>query len=257
MSIIGNGVSVGGGGINVRVVRSIPATGAKENMILLATNTNIGGVFVTYAPPSSPSNGDVWVCCDSSTGSKRISYESKGGKQVVDILPFFCWQYENDAWAPKEAQIYKNSTWEYMAYCLADERVQSSLSDWAGYAYEANGMTASVSKPDITLSDGNIYASFASGTRGSVVFNSVISFANYNTAQFTCSTTRAVRHEFGCTETLENKYTWAAWQQLDTSGDHTFTVDVSSYSGDAYLLFGAWGNGGIQYVTAKQMILLP
>ena len=116
----------GGGGLNLTVVCSSSAPSSpKANTIWINSATNYAAWTIANAAPTSPANGDVWIC----TGAVSAVSVSVDRKNTLIIYPVGAYQYNSTsaAWELKAAQVYLNGAWVNLQTYFYQDGVISAL----------------------------------------------------------------------------------------------------------------------------------
>lgn len=80
---------------------------AKENTILIQTETPISSWSFSYSEPSQPSQGQVWFQYENNLSSTFSIFKD----QKVNIRTSFCEQYNGRWWEIKTFYIYQDGQW--------------------------------------------------------------------------------------------------------------------------------------------------
>lgn len=245
----GNG---GGAGLNFAVkaydtVDLLPST-ARENTIAVITETIANWVFAASAP-ESPADNDLWIEVGK-TSDVAFNALKKNG---LYVYPASCKKYLSGEWASVEAFIYYNGAWTQFSEIVtivnlydAGEEYEAVTGGWTNTGWSDNvyGINAS-----------GIYASYMMVT-GAYSNNysktSVVGTVNkINLAKITklyanieVSNTGLVY--LGLCESRD-VHELAASATQSTAGQYTFEVDVSSLTGDYYVVVFATGSSAYGY----------
>lgn len=271
MSIVGRGISVGGGGdIKLKVVGgTTQPSNPKEGTIWIKTSSDIGNVYFTNASPESPALNDIWICVNASWISRYIQISEKPYTQ----LPVgFCCQWNGSYWNGRESKVYMNSAWYALTLVLAHKSFRiGSSADWSAFNSTESflGTTvANMQAPTLGSSASGITITQVSGKRGTAVYGTsdadTIDFSNYDSMiMYYYDTASAYRELCIATEwpdpssLTNNKYATAAYTQkhnASASSTTDISVDCSAITGDGYVAIGIYAS---QTITISQLILYP
>lgn len=207
MSIVGRGISVGGGGgLKVKVVGgTTQPSNPKESMIWVKTSSAIGNVSFTAASPDSPELNDVWISVHSSWTSWYLPICDKPYTRLP--VAFGC-QWNGSYWQGKETLIYMNSDWHSLKLMLHHDglRIGSSAA-WSAFATAEDflGSSISLQAPTISEADNGLTIAQANGKRGTAVYGTssadTIDLSKYSTIKFYYKAANTAYREFGKTST--------------------------------------------------------
>lgn len=126
----------GGGGASIMVVGgSTQPASASEKTIWVNTSTTITSYVFSYAEPSTPVNGMVWI----KTGSSSpVEFNALNGSNVLMVYPTQCKQYVSGAWASKTAESYINGNWvPWIVYFFKSG--EGPTAGWTSYIHNVSG----------------------------------------------------------------------------------------------------------------------
>jgi len=271
MSIVGRGISVGGGGgLKVKVVGgTTQPSNPKEGTIWVKTSSDIGNVYFTNASPESPALNDIWICVNESWISRYIPISEKPYTQ----LPVgFCCQWNGSYWNGRESKVYMNSEWCALTLVLAHKNLGiGSSADWSAFNSIESFLTTTVANmqaPTLGSSASGITITQVTNKRGTAVYGTsdadTIDFSNYDSIiMYYYDTASSYRELCIATEwpdpssLTNNKYATAAYTQKNnasTSSTTNISVDCSAITGDGYVAIGI---NNKQIITIAQLILYP
>lgn len=259
MSIVGRGISVGGGGsLKLNVVGgTTQPLNPKENTIWVNTSIAIGNIYIFklyYNLPVSPSVGDIVVQDGTYSDSVELTVSEK---PHIGIRPQCCFQYTAAGWEGVESALYTGGAWKQLyLYIINTDIFPAILGDWNAYATKATSYTSTTALPTLSLVGGNVVASMVSSRRGTVALSRKIDFSKYDSMYLHCATSAATSHEFGIvTQLPESNYTFTVFKQESNKSDSkTITVDCSTVSGEQYIAIGMFSKLDL---TIKRLHLVP
>ena len=258
MSIVGRGISVGGGGaLKLKIVGgTTQPSNPKENTLWIKTSDSIGNVYIhqkNIGFPTTPTVGDVIIYSGANAYADPIVILEKPN---ITIEPQFCFQYANSGWIGRESAYFSNSTWHQLSYLVVyTDEILAPVSGWEAYATKMSSATATAGLPTISQNGNAVDVKAASGRRGTAAYLAKIDFSKYASMQLKCTTSAAALHEFGVVAELpESNYTFLAYkQEQNKATSKTMSVDISSISSEGYIAIGVYN----LTLTIEQIILLP
>ncbi len=183
--------------------------------------------------PASPAEGMVWV----KTATESTTPINVDKKNSVILYPQTAQQYVSGAWVGKTAQVYTNGAWHEL---------------WDGYYYKlgetyeaiTGGYSAGTSLAKVTFNSNNMVITQASGTGAGNVVATVetVDVTDVNTLVFDCLADSTDLCSVGVGSVRDNWNNYIATAKVNNTARALVTLDVSSITGEVYILLKAWFN---------------
>jgi len=208
----------------------------KNNTIWVNTETDINGYAFSADEPASPVEGMVWI----KTATESATPINVDKKNTVLIYPQTAQQYVGGAWVGKTAKVYTDGTWHEL---------------WDGYYYKlgetyeaiTGGYSAGTSLAKVTFNSNNMVITQASGTSAGNVVATVetVDVTDVNTLVFDCLADSTDACSVGVGSVRDNWNNYIATAKVNNTARALVTLDVSSITGEVYILLKAWFNSAI------------
>ena len=242
-------------GINLSIVAypsedAVPET-SKENTIAVITDTPITSWAMSAEEPEEPIEGMVWVL----TGTTSSVSFNILKKNCIKVYPLKTYQYVSGTWVEKESMSCQNGTWvDWFNGLFFDNGDQciSVTGGWTNegweYNYDSNAVISStISSTHMTVTGDYIGASQYSKTSIVGTVNK-INIDNISKIYADIEITSAGTVYLGVTPTKNAAESGNAANTANASvGKHTLEIDVSSLTGEYYIVLFASGTSGSGY----------
>lgn len=94
--------------LNFKIVGGVSAPASpRENTIWVNTSVAVTGYALSPEAPEAPEEGMVWI----ETGALSSAPFNALKKNALQVFPVRAWQYTDDAWSARAAQIYSGGQW--------------------------------------------------------------------------------------------------------------------------------------------------
>ena len=224
----------GGAGLKLKVIggTSAPESPA-DNTLWVNTDTAINGYAFSAEEPASPAEGMVWF----KTATESTTPINVDKKNTVILYPQTAQQYVSGAWVGKIAQVYTDGAWHEL---------------WDGYYYKlgetyeaiTGGYSAGTSLAKVTFNSNNMVITQASGNSAGNVVATVetVDVTDVNTLVFDCLADSTDACSVGVGSVRDNWNNYIATAKVNNTARALVTLDVSSITGEVYILLKAWFN---------------
>lgn len=223
----------GGAGLNLKVVGGTTQPNGKDNLIWVNTDTDINAYAFSADEPASPAEGMVWF----KTAIESTTPINVDKKNTVMLYPQTAQQYVSGAWVGKTAQVYTNGAWHEL---------------WDGYYYKlgevyeaiTGGYSAGTNLAKVIFNSNNMVITTASGTSAGNVVATVntVDVTDVNTLVFDCHADVANLCNVGVGSVRNDWNSYIAQNAVNNTARALVTLDVSSITGEVYILLKAWYN---------------
>lgn len=241
-----------GGGLNFKVVggTATPAS-PKENTIWVNTDAEITSWVFSATEPETPAAGMVWI----TTGKSSTAPFNALKKNNITVYPISAKQYVSGAWADKTAKIYQNGAWaDWWDGELYDNGNQFTgvTGGWGihNYITDSRPLTAAEHKSD------QMFFQAQNDYKVLMGIGNPVDLSNVNQIRFTGKLIRrfvyngaiyALHLDVLKTKDLTSK---VAGMFMGTEEVFDYTLDVSQFTGEHYVIIWADSNANIQgYIT--------
>jgi hypothetical protein len=220
----------GGGGAPVTVVGgSTQPASASEKTIWVDTSTTITSYVFSFAEPSVPVNGMVWV----KTGtSSPVEFNASNGNNVLMVYPNQCKQYVSGAWEAKTAKSYLNGAWQDWAIWLFMVG-SGQIVEWTGYSISGSSYDIDSTEHMTLKAETNAYPERS-------VYTGLLNLTDISTIYFDIECVSGTPSNTACGVTTDNPAIYSfcqnptgTFERPTQSARYTLSVDVSSVSGSA------------------------
>jgi hypothetical protein len=229
--------SGGGGGLAIKVMGgSTQPTSAPEKTIWVNTSTAITSYVFSSDEPTTPAAGMVWI----KTGTTSPVAFNAVKNNVVMIYPSQCKQYENGAWAAKEAKSYLNGVWVTWVVTTYWFTAGTGPTDtWNRYA--TGDGAASVSTTRMQLFNEYNTSALISST-------AAIDFTLFSRLHIDAEADGSSNGTFGLASSIPSGSTSVTFANSVYQSSRTRAVwelDISDMSGSYYIALRASGAGSV------------
>ena len=212
-----------------------------ENTVWLNTSIEIGEVYLQENQPSDPAAGDVWI--DTSAEGTTLEVMQS---PYLEIEIGTVKQYNGTAWSAPDVQVYKAGEWHASVLYLY------SAGAWSEYGIFEAGSLVTVAETSYSGLECVKVQLTDSGANGYARIASPIDVTKYNTLSVEAKTTSTstgsdTTNQYAKVVGLNSTNTpagsgyptttLAAYVKVTQGAEKTvYTTDISSLSGDYYLL---------------------
>lgn len=225
MAIIGNALTLGGAGLNFKVVGgTTQPSNPTENTIWVNTSEAITGWAFSRDEPTTATEGLVWI----KTGfSSPVTFNALK-KEAIVLCPLKAQQYISGAWVEMTALSYQSSAWQDWYTWI----VASGIGTLVEFGYRRSGSNVTVTFDENGIT---IDAWGSSGNTAYVGTTNKLNVTDYS--QLVIEIYRAGTGTEGTIGLYPNIYTGSYGTAVVSSnmGAGTHTYDISNISGSYYL----------------------
>lgn len=225
--------------VQIKGYTGFDVTPAKENTLLVNTDTPISGYAFSAEPPANRTEGMVWI----KTASESTTPINVDKKNTVLLYPQAVWQFIGGLFEGKTAQVYTDGAWHELwdgYYYKLGEYYEGIT---GGYASTVSDNTGGNNNGLLTFNSNNMVLSPRNtGTQGGNMATSVkaIDVTDVNTLVFDCFADDNDACSVGVTT---QKGVWGgavASTKVTNTARANVSVDVSRVTGEVYILLKAW-----------------
>lgn len=239
----------GGAALNFKVVPGLTQPGtASENTIWVKTE-QIGAWYFSPTQPEGMKEWDVWFPTYTSSSVEFNALKKNG----IQVYPISAKQYVGSAWVDVTAKSYQNGGWVDWFMVLFDNGDQSEAVTGGWYQNKSANLFSKAHSGSASI--GDVLSVNANTDNCSIISTKKkINFAGFNRLTYKVASYNSTQkgvHLIVHTKTsgdIATDYIALGW----TTETGEFEVDVSSFSGEAYVSIGTY-NG--RYANVSRIIL--